>query len=151
MAPTTVRKMDINSDGQKSLESLQQAIKHALIKKTVDGNIQYSNRALDTTVAPLLKSLNLDHLGYAAWKIVKAITIENETGPEYIIPIETVQGDPMISIPIENENENFAETIFVPGEHLYPGSYIYHDGTVRLSAELICLFVGKPQLNQLHE
>lgn len=60
MAPTTVRKMDIDSEGQKSLESLQREIKHAVIKKTENGNVQYSNRSLDATVAPLLKSLHLD-------------------------------------------------------------------------------------------
>ncbi|RDH26740.1 hypothetical protein BDQ94DRAFT_131111 [Aspergillus welwitschiae] len=144
MAPTTVRKMDIDSEGQKSLESLQRDIKHAVIKKTENGNVQYSNRSLDATVAPLLKSLHLDHLAYAAWKIVKTITIENETGPEYIIPVETVQGDPIISIP--TKDENCPEGIFTPSESLRPGSYVYHDGTVRLTAGLICLFVGKPQL-----
>ncbi|KAL4780269.1 hypothetical protein BJX76DRAFT_50155 [Aspergillus varians] len=149
MAPTIVRKMDIDSEGQKSIDSLQQAIKLAAIKKTENGNVQYSNRSLDTTVAPLLKSLHLDHLGYAAWKIMKAITIENETGPEYIIPVETVQGDPIISIP--TENEDCSETIFTPSDNLRPGSYLYHDGTVRLSAGLICLFVGKPQSSRLHD
>jgi hypothetical protein len=60
MAPTTVKRLDIDSEGQKSLEALRRAINQAAVKKTENGNVQYSNRSLDTTVAPLLKSLQLD-------------------------------------------------------------------------------------------
>jgi hypothetical protein len=59
----------------------------------------------------------------------------------------------MISVPIEEDEEDCPEPTFTPSEKLCPGSYIYHDGTVRLSAGIICLFVGKPLplSNRLHD
>ncbi len=72
---------------------------------------------------------------------MKAITIENKTRPEYIIPVKIVQGDPIISIP--TENKSYSERIFTPSESLRPGTYIYYNSTVHLSAGLIYLFIGR--------
>ncbi|PLB47839.1 hypothetical protein P170DRAFT_437573 [Aspergillus steynii IBT 23096] len=60
MALSIVQMMDIDPESQKSLESLQEAIKQAVVKKIENDNVQYLNQILDTAVAPLLKSLKLD-------------------------------------------------------------------------------------------
>jgi hypothetical protein len=111
------------------LEQLQNTINSAKVEKTEDnGNIQYSNESLDNLVFPLLRSLKLQHLGYTAWKIVTTLRIRNKLGPEYIIPILTVQEtEPRLS----------------SGDKLTPGSYVYHDGEVYLYPGLTCLFVGQ--------
>ncbi|KAL3469049.1 hypothetical protein BJX99DRAFT_88820 [Aspergillus californicus] len=130
MTSAVVRVANIESeDGRKSLEQLQNTIGSAdVVNAESNGNKQYSNKSLDNLILPLLRSLELQHLGYTAWKIVTTLRIRNKLGPEYIIPILTIpETEPRLS----------------SGDKLCPGSYVYHEGEVDLYPGLTCLFVGK--------
>ncbi|ODH48318.1 hypothetical protein GX48_05519, partial [Paracoccidioides brasiliensis] len=119
----------------------------AVVEMTeTNGNVKYANESLNDYVVPLLKELKLGvsenlskphtnrmprfkHFGYTAWRISTRIPIANKTGPEYIIPMNKISGDPCL----------------LPGGSLDPGTYIYHDGTGELLPTLVCLFVGRPR------
>ena len=58
------------------------------------------------------------------WRFSTAITLNNETGPVYIVPIRTISGTPQIE----------------PGGPLKPGFKTYVNG-VHLHPELDCLFI----------
>ncbi|KAE8334237.1 hypothetical protein BDV24DRAFT_40261 [Aspergillus arachidicola] len=145
MDPAVIRHMDIaTNDGQDSLKLLQKALQSAEIEKNEDnGNVQYSNKSLDSKVLPLLKCLGLAKLGYTAWKISTRIPIKNKTGPEYIIPVLCIPGTEPKLVPRDRLHPD-SHIYHDKGMDIRPGSYVYHDGPVDLLPGLTCLFVGNP-------
>ncbi|QSS75490.1 hypothetical protein I7I50_04638 [Histoplasma capsulatum G186AR] len=130
--PTLTECHQISEEGNEKLKKLQDAILtgKAVVEMTEsNGNVKYANESLNDYVVPLLKELKLGHFGYTAWRISTRIPIANKTGPEYIIPINKISGDPCL----------------LPGGSLDPGTYIYHDGTGELLPTLVYLFVGRPR------
>ncbi|KAL2374421.1 hypothetical protein RJ035_004482 [Blastomyces gilchristii] len=147
--PTLTECHQISEEGNEKLKKLQDAILtgKAVVEMTEsNGNVKYANESLNDYVVPLLEALKLSvsenlskpdisltprfkHFGYTAWRISTRIPIANKTGPEYIIPINKISGDPCL----------------LPGGSLDPGTYIYHDGTGELLPTLVCLFVGRPR------
>ncbi|EEQ30028.1 uncharacterized protein MCYG_02847 [Microsporum canis CBS 113480] len=126
MAPTTHY---LDEVGRGLLKILQQAFLDGVIvagPMEDNSNVKYSNKSLNGYVAPLLKHLGMGDLGYTAWKIRTRITVNNKTGPEYIIPI------------IISET-----ACFVPGGSPTKGMYIFHEEPVDIIPTLLCLFVGK--------
>ncbi|KAI1915277.1 hypothetical protein LOZ65_005487 [Ophidiomyces ophidiicola] len=120
----------IDEEGKQLLEKLQNTFSNgSAVKELTDtyGNVKYTNQSLDAYAVPLLKHLNLSHLGYTAWKILAPITISNATGPEYIIPITDISDGAHL----------------VPGGKLLVNKYVYHTGIIELRPSLVCMFVTK--------
>ncbi|EGE08393.1 hypothetical protein TEQG_07500 [Trichophyton equinum CBS 127.97] len=130
MAASTAHTID--EEGRRLLEKIQKAFSDGKVaaKPTEEdsGNVKYTNASLDAYVLPLLQYLDLNDLGYTAWKISNRITIKNATGPEYIIPITDISNTARL----------------FPGHKLQSGLYVYHTETVDLLPSLVCLFVTKP-------
>ncbi|KAM5442747.1 hypothetical protein MferCBS31731_002131 [Microsporum ferrugineum] len=120
----------IDEEGRLLLEKIQQAFSDGKIVAAEEfcGNVKYTNASLDAYVLPLLKYLDLNDLGYTAWKISNRVTIRNATGPEYIIPITDISNNARL----------------LPSHKLQSGLYVYHTEVVDIIPSLVCLFVTKP-------
>ncbi|KAI1954752.1 hypothetical protein LOZ58_006896 [Ophidiomyces ophidiicola] len=120
----------LDEEGKLLLKTLQDTFSKGNAARELtdsNGNVKYTNHSLDVYAVPLLKHLNLSHLGYTAWRILAPITISNATGPEYIIPITDISD----------------KAHLVPGGKLQADKYVYHTGTVELHPSLVCIFVAK--------
>ena len=143
MSGTKTHEMD--AQGTKLLKEIEEELPRTKLRdQDTYGNQEYERTAtLERKVMLLLAHLKLSvcdnaaacpsttydqqHLGYTVWQISKSIPIRNTTGPGYIIPIR-VSGSPCLN----------------PGGPQQPGSYTYYSVPTRLTPELECIFLAKP-------
>ena len=142
---STINKLTPEAKEQRT--QLEQELSHAGFEGEENGNRKYKN--LDTHVLPLLRILGfqvsrvftllglslmicVQDWGYTLWRLSTGITINNDTGSVYLIPIRTVSGSPQIE----------------PGGPLKPGDQAYVDNGVKLQPELDCLFIVRKKNQQ---
>jgi hypothetical protein len=142
---STIKHYEITPQGQELLKQIEDELPQIKLLKSDDhGNREYEpNAKLDAKVMPLLENLELSvredaiimskqllniwqNLGYTVWRISNRITIHNETGPGYLIPVH-ISGSPCLT----------------PGGPQKPGSYTYYSVDTELSPELDCIFLAQ--------
>ncbi|KAF7505077.1 hypothetical protein GJ744_001296 [Endocarpon pusillum] len=113
--------------GRQSLKELQDWLPNAQYDKRDGGNWEYRiNADLKAKVIPLLKDLELQHMGYTLWRISIRTTIGHRTtGAAYLIPIHVISGTPSLG----------QECLQIPGQ------FTKYQTQVDLTPELDCIFV----------
>jgi len=119
----------LSSEAEELRHRLEEQLPNVGFDRDNKGNRQYKN--VSAYVLPLLGALNLQDWGYTLWRFSTTITINNETGPVYLIPICNISGEPQI----------------IPGGPLTPGSKTYANH-VELKPELDCLFIIPMKKNE---